>query len=763
MTILKIKIAGLTAIALLLVAFSGAHGAGIQEDTLHAPTGTAQAFSAYAPTPESVKIKFLTQPSAVSAEEKKLREEILKKTHLPGPLLQHELNPQENIFASPSGASGVTNPESASGNFTIFKNSTLTAAIPGESKSTVNEPSSANSGSYVFYTGNWYAARSTDGGSTFSYIDPYADMPSFCCDQDVLYEQSRDIFIWYRQGVADTNGVNFFRLGVSNDKGATWYFYNFYPTDVNNTWTNQWWDYPRLALSNNYLYIAPNMFDKSDTWTRTVLLRFPIDALKAHADFNFDYIPWTSNFNFAPVSGAASTMYWGTHQSTSTFRLFSWDESSTGFNFYDRTIPAWTYQPNVNYSCPGPDGYNWCARSDERVISGWVANGTIGFFWNVMQGNGFPYPYINAATFKESDTSYSGRPYIWNSTYAFMYGDAAPDSRSHLGISLSWGGGSYYPSHAVGIDDDYNGAPPPWELVKTTTGTNGPGDSQWGDYVRARVYYPSGLLWTATGYTLQGGSTGNSVDPRYIVFGRERDNPVPPLYVSVSESPDPVTSGGNSLLSVHVTTTGGTPVIGTNVSISATGGSLNPTNGTTDANGNFMSNYTAPVVTTSTNYIISAVVSRTGYTDGSVSDSITVNPAPSFDTSPGTYPSISGVHRGNITLNQSLTITRMYTYPSPGTGGHSEYAAFYYPNGTLAANGSWSGYQGDWHNITFAPFTLEANVVYNYTIRTGSYPRIIHKNTSYSIGAINGSITSIEFIDANGKRYSGWIPAIRLE
>jgi plastocyanin len=140
------------------------------------------------------------------------------------------------------------------------------------------------------------------------------------------------------------------------------------------------------------------------------------------------------------------------------------------------------------------------------------------------------------------------------------------------------------------------------------------------------------------------------------------------------------------------------------------------------------------------------------------------NPPPAnatnFDTGSGGYPSISGLHKGSVTLTQSLTVHRLYTYPSPGTGGHSEYAAFYYPNGTLLANGTWSGYTGDWHNITIAPFTLEAGVTYNYTLRTGSYPMIIHAN---NITNSVGTMTSTEFIDANGRRYQDWIPAIRLE
>jgi len=62
----------------------------------------------------------------------------------------------------------------------------------------------------------------------------------------------------------------------------------------------------------------------------------------------------------------------------------------------------------------------------------------------------------------------------------------------------------------------------------------------------------------------------------------------------------------------------------------------------------------------------------------------------------------------------------LYTYPCPGTGGHTEYAV----------EASWNGYTGDWHNLTFNnSFTLYANETYNYTIRTGSYPQIIRASS----------------------------------
>ena len=136
-----------------------------------------------------------------------------------------------------------------------------------------------------------------------------------------------------------------------------------------------------------------------------------------------------------------------------------------------------------------------------------------------------------------------------------------------------------------------------------------------------------------------------------------------------------------------------------------------------------------------------------------------------FDTgaSAHPYPSIAGWHEGTIQPERDITVHKMYTYPCAGTGGHSEYAAFYNAaTGEEIANGTWKGYAaGNYHYIEFEmPFDLHENETYKYTIKTGSYPQIIHEK-SKPVGG--GAITCTEFTNANGETYEDWIPAIRLE
>ena len=123
------------------------------------------------------------------------------------------------------------------------------------------------------------------------------------------------------------------------------------------------------------------------------------------------------------------------------------------------------------------------------------------------------------------------------------------------------------------------------------------------------------------------------------------------------------------------------------------------------------------------------------------------------------YPSIFGVHNGTIKLNVTIQVSKIYTYSCIGTGGHTEYAKIYNDSWSIETL-PWNGYKGDWHNLSFSkPFKLY-NTEYNYTITTGSYPQI-HHNTS--LLTTNGWINCTSFVDANGKKYNNWIPAIKLE
>lgn len=414
----------------------------------------------------------------------------------------------------------------APGSYVVFRNSVANVSPAGFS-SNINEPAVAPAGSNVFMTWNWYAALSVDGGLTWDGINPYADFPNFCCDQDTLYDRARDMILWYRQGIADGGGNNEVKLSRSTNGGATWCTYTISGSTIG--FAGNWYDYPHLALSNDYVYITTNMFDAAGNFQRMVLMRWPLDAIQTCSGVSFNFWTNTTGWTWTPVQGAREVMYLGDQiNSGGTFRIYTQPEANTTLTFVDRAIAAWTFT-NRDGTCTVLGGTNPCARADQRITAGVLANNTAGgqltngaltFFWNVKQGGAFPFPYVEAATFTESTKTYIRRPFIWNSGFAFHWAAASSNARGDIGVTVYRFQPDLRPIVYGALDDDFVGDPPGWSIVALGTSAGNPSASSWGDYSRVRPYLPGGLAFGAAVYTK---NASNVSEPRFVIFGRERD------------------------------------------------------------------------------------------------------------------------------------------------------------------------------------------------------------------------------------------------
>ncbi len=124
------------------------------------------------------------------------------------------------------------------------------------------------------------------------------------------------------------------------------------------------------------------------------------------------------------------------------------------------------------------------------------------------------------------------------------------------------------------------------------------------------------------------------------------------------------------------------------------------------------------------------------------------------------YPSIAGVHNGTIEVNEEISVNTLHTYPCAGTGGHTEFVRIWNATAGECAEGNWNGYHGDYLNLSLnKTLTLREGVTYNFTIRTGSYPQLHHRDELQVAG---GTIRCTSFTDANGKEYEKAIPAFKL-
>ena len=398
----------------------------------------------------------------------------------------------------------------------LLKNIALTDADTSGQTSTVGEPSAACSGDEIFVSGNWYATKSLDGGSSWTFVNPYTLLPSpgadFCCDQSVSYDPSRNLFLWLLQYVRDSSGTNVLRLAVK--KGGTleddsWHWWDLSPKTTDAAWSAEWFDYPDLELSDNFLYLTTNSFEGED-WRRSVVFRFSLDALAASGELTYRHWSTTENFSLRCVSGTADAMHFASHNSLTQVRVFSWPEADDAPSFRDVDVSAWSAGP---YVASGPDGTNWLQRCDSRIMGAWVANGKVGLAWTANRRGLRPYPYVRVVEIGEEVLDRD----IWSPDYAYAYPSAAPNDEREIGITLFRGGNAINPEHLVGV---WDGVAEKWELQVTASGTNGPVDNKWGDYLACRRALPDRSRWLATGFTLEGGGTRTDAVPRIVVFTR---------------------------------------------------------------------------------------------------------------------------------------------------------------------------------------------------------------------------------------------------
>jgi len=458
-------------------------------------------------------------------------------------------SPRARETQAPKQAAPSASPSAAT-DLAFFRNTAvgvagLTGGLNGH-KSTTDEPSVSSNGNVVFYTGNWYAGLSTDGGNSFGYIDPYTDLPpvygGFCCDQVTIYDPSRNITIWLLQYTPDVNNNNAQRIAIAKGQAGlssnTWTFFDL--TSAQTVFGPGFeLDFPHLALSSNFLYETTNVFNSSGAGAGTIIFRFSLDALASLApggSITFDYFfNNVGSFTYTPVDGATTTVYFARHFSNSTLRVFSWPEgvssgSITSNDVLHSAFPGYSRGQGI---CSSPDGNNACAFDDQRLRGGWVAAGVIGFLWDAGQGAGglgtFTYPYVHVVRISETTKALSDEPIIFSNGNAWAYPGLGVNGRGHLGASLAFAGGGFYPGSELLIRDDVS--PSSWATLFVRNGTNGPGTNRWGDYLTVRPASGNGNSWVGTSYSLQGPCTSTTssictnVESRFLWFGRERDNP----------------------------------------------------------------------------------------------------------------------------------------------------------------------------------------------------------------------------------------------
>ena len=425
----------------------------------------------------------------------------------------------------------------------VTTNGTPSTAQPGSS-ATVNEPSVAAVGDYVFYTANWFAAASTDAGSTWSYVNPFTgpfpepDGQDVCCDQQVHHHSSSNTMFWLQQliPVSDSdNGTQ--RVNVDQGSDGTWdCFYDVTPQAAG-FGEPSLPDYPDFSISGGHLFVTSNVFSSTaGGFMGAFVGRLPLADITACSPTTADFHTETSFGSFRTTQGAGDTMYFADLESTASIRIWSWPDANPAPSVVTRSI-----QPFLNgtRACAGPDSRDWCGSIDSRIYGAALAGDLAAFVWTAQQNpaGGFPFPYSQGVVVDTGDNmTVVDQPLIWSSDAAWAYPSLAANSQGGFGGTVLWGGGTHFPQCSAFVADSVNGMSfNPLDHVVTTAGTSGPSFNRSGDYLATRPYSSNDKVYVGTCFAFL---TNSAATSQYLLFGRAGDFSVGGIFENGFETGD---------------------------------------------------------------------------------------------------------------------------------------------------------------------------------------------------------------------------------
>lgn len=474
-------------------------------------------------------------PTAAQVEAREHLLELMEQKH-PAPSLGPHTTAAD--VARPGGPPTDGLVQQAPNDFTVFHKSLINSICPGCGESTVNEPSVANSGKTVVETSNWNIAYSANGSpknNTWFNQNPYALSSGYCCDDVVIYNADRDVYILllldYAGEGASTNGLTLsIARGSFTTAGPSWCTYKFTGANFGQGATDTL-DFPKIVTSNNNLFLTWNDYPPNTGFRASGLARMPLDALAACAGFSYNFLTRNTEFTFALAQNAAAhdNFYWVSNWmldgtiNGQNLRIFQWADNSGSYFWNTIGINAYTFG---TAACGSP---NWCGRLDPRSESVVISPSEFRAQANpAFAGDDFlevattagPSAFSNGNNyvvynyFKLHSLAYIGNDQTYNTSQTFAYPGCAVNAKGYVGCAMAQGLNA--PGGLIVLQDNVSPTQP-WGFNFVVGGIGGA--SAWGDYIWTNPWSPGGgpfqtVLWNVSAGVVQ---------PYYIVWGRGSD------------------------------------------------------------------------------------------------------------------------------------------------------------------------------------------------------------------------------------------------
>lgn len=344
------------------------------------------------------------------------------------------------------------------------------------------EPTTAEGGNVVWYTGNDEVALSTDAGKTFTYFDPSTMLPNkglqFCCDQVVSYSPQVKLFVWVMQywcGVGTSSPPttscgtpgetsNRIRIAVASPKGLiahakspgpAWTYWNITPNSFKGSLggPGTWLDQSKLGVNKKSVNWSIDVLN-GKKGVGAALVRFSLSELASRPkSLGFRYL-LDPNLAMAVVQGLNTSMTYfaGNNDSLGQARIWSWPAGKNA-SFATLHVINHTTVPIFDAAVNGSDGVNWYSRWG--ILPGEVASATLaGTTLYLAQGSGRAYctasckskkpklnpvfsePTVFISKYSVSSWKEVGERWLYDKKLALTWPSLATDGAGDVGIVL---------------------------------------------------------------------------------------------------------------------------------------------------------------------------------------------------------------------------------------------------------------------------------------------------------------------------------------
>lgn len=353
-----------------------------------------------------------------------------------------------------------------------------------------------------------------NGNNLFSNtIENLINDPSFTtpCDPVVIYDPVADRFVFFAQecnGNLNNNEFIAVCFSASNNPHLDgWFVYKLSFHFTNN---NAWFDYPKLGLSNNELYVTGNLFNFNGTFTEAIL--YQIEKANGYQGGNINFQMWSqidgNPFTLVPLSFGQNGSY-----GPGCYLVATKSGGGNSIDFYDLTndmsasneqlihtpVSTTTYAPAAPANQSGTGVV--LDNGDTRTLSGFFLDNTAHFVFHSDIGggwNGINYNRLNV----QSGTNVSsmiGQQGSFDFCYPTVvsYATSATDKSVMIGFGRS--GPSIFPEIRV-VNCDHTMNFSSTTLVKAGTSfvsQNVQNNStRWGDYTgSSRKHNQAPRVW----------------------------------------------------------------------------------------------------------------------------------------------------------------------------------------------------------------------------------------------------------------------------